>query len=447
LELGGIPLKSKERGEDDVLVIAGGPSCFNPEPMAEFIDAFVVGDGEEVVEEIIDLYKKSRAAARKSRIALLRALAKIPGVYVPSLYSVEYNSDGTIKRFAPSEDDIPAKISKRTLKDLDSTYYPIKQIVPNIGIIHDRIAIEVMRGCKHACKFCQAASIYRPCRERSSEKVLELARAAYAATGYDEVSLLSLSSVDYSAIRKVIDDLNQEFCAKAVSISVPSLRIEQMTKDIPLLISKVKKSGLTFAPEAGSDSLRKILGKAVDMSRLFDAVAESFRRGWKRVKLYFMIGLPGETDEDVAKIADMVNSVSDLKKGLDGRPAQVAVSVNAFVPKPHTVFQREAMASVKELEHKKAILRKRIFSRLINLDFHDFGMSYLEATLSRGDRRLGRVIEAAWKGGARFDAWQERFLPDVWARAFQTLGMDQDFYATRPRPKDEILPWEFIRLG
>ncbi len=448
LDLGGIPLRTAERTGADPLIIAGGPSCFNPEPMAEFIDAFVIGDGEEAVGEIVEAYTSignSRQSA-DTRKRLLRELAKIDGVYVPSLYNAEYNPDGTFRSFSPVEDGVPPRIHKRFVKDLDAAYYPARQIVPNIGIVHDRIALEVMRGCTHACKFCQATMTYRPCRERSREKVLELAKASYAATGYDEISLLSLSSVDYSHLRGAIEDLNAEFAGKAVSISVPSLRIEDMVKDIPLLISKVKKAGLTFAPEAGSEALRKCLNKDIDIEKLYDAARQSFKAGWKRVKLYFMIGLPGETDDDIAKIAEMIQKISALKKEIDGRPAQVAASVNAFVPKPHTAFQREAMDSLDELERKKRLLRQCITSKHIELDFHKSDMSYLEAVLSRGDRRLAGVIAGAWRKGARFDAWQEKFNLTVWDQAFSGCHIDRSFYVNRKRNPDEALPWEFIVL-
>jgi len=444
LDLGGIPLRTSERTDADPLIIAGGPSCFNPEPMADFIDAFVIGDGEEAIGEIVEVYKKLRFTLHASRPTLLRELAKIPGVYVPSFYAVEYNTDGTLGAFTATQEGVPAKINKRYVKDLDSAYYPTNQIVPNIGIVHDRIALEVMRGCTHACKFCQAAMTYRPCRERSRAKVLELARASYAATGHDEISLLSLSSVDYSHLRGAIEDLNAEFAGKAVSISVPSLRIEEMAIDIPLLISKVKKAGLTFAPEAGSEALRKCLNKDIDIEKLYDAARESFKAGWKRVKLYFMIGLPGETDDDIVKMAEMIRRISDLKKDLDGRPAQVAASVNAFVPKPHTAFQREAMVSLDELERKKRLLRQRIASKHIELDFHKSDMSYLEAVLSRGDRRLADVIAAAWRAGARFDAWQEKFNLTVWGEAFILCRIDRSFYVNRKKNPDEALPWDFI---
>ncbi len=447
LDLGGIPVRSSARSDDDPIIIAGGPSCYNPEPMAEFIDAFIIGDGEEVIAELIDAYKEMRGAGGGVRGKILKEFAKIKGVYVPSLYKVEYNNDGTISRFTTAEDGVSAKIEKRIVKDLDKAFYPTKQIVPNVQIVHDRIAIEIMRGCKHACNFCQASATYRPCRERSKEAVLELAKEAYAMTGYDEISLLSLSSGDYSCIMGVIEELNKEFSKKYVSISVPSLRIEGIAKELPDLISKVKKAGLTFAPEAGSEDLRKVLRKDIDIEKLFLAAMESFKRGWKRVKLYFMIGLPGENEKNIMDIAELVHKISELKRQVDHKPAAVAVSINAFVPKPHTPFQWKAMDRAEELEGKRTLLRNNMRSRLTELSFHPFKMSYIEAVLSRGDRRVSDAILGAWKNGARFDGWQDVFDFNTWASAFRSSGIDADFYVYRTREMDEVLPWDFIDVG
>ncbi len=439
LDLGGVPISSARRSDDDPIVIAGGPACYNPEPMAEFIDAFVIGDGEDVIGEIVDTYKKVRSSA--SRKMLLNELAKIKGVYVPSFYNVDYNGDGTIKRFAPVDPAVPARVEKRVVTDLDSAYYPVDQIVPSIQTVHDRIVLEIMRGCWHMCKFCQATVTYRPCRERSLEKILELAKSSYESTGYDEISLLSLSSGDHSGIKEIISSLNRMFQGKAVSISVPSLRVEDILKDLPSLIAHVKKSGLTFAPEAGS-----AFNKNIDIEKLYGAVTESVRAGWRRVKLYFMIGLPGEKDEDVAAIADIVNRMSDIGRVVDGKPVAVAVSVNGFVPKPHTPFQYEGMDAIESLERKKELLRRGIRSRRVELSFHSFQKGFLESVFSGGNRRLSAVIEEAWRAGARFDGWKECFKPDLWKAAFEKSGIDPHFYATRQRSSGEILPWSFISI-
>ena len=446
LDLGGIPVRSAERKESDPIIIAGGPSCYNPEPIADFIDAFLIGDGEEAINEIVEAYKLATSFPGRTRASILKELALIKGVYVPSLYDVEYNPDGTIKKFSPKAEWVPTKIEKRVIEDFNKAFYPINQIVPNIGIVHDRIAIEIMRGCKHACKFCQATVAYRPCRERSRETVVEIAKKAYEATGYDEISLLSLSSVDHSDLREIIADLNSYFRGKSVSLSVPSLRIEDALKDLPTLISEVKKSGLTFAPEAGTERMRASLNKNIKIEKLFEATSESFRRGWRKVKLYFMIGLPGETDEDINGITDLIYGISNLKKQVDGRPAQITASINAFVPKPLTPLQREPMDSIESLERKRERLRASFKSNLIALDFNSFKKSYLEAVLCRGDRRTGEIIYESWKMGAKFDGWQELFKYDVWNSSLEKLGIDGSFYAARARAADEILPWDFIRL-
>jgi len=332
------------------------------------------------------------------------------------------------------------------VKDLDKAYYPTKQIVPNIEVVHDRITMEIMRGCKHACSFCEAQATYRPCRERSKAVIMDLARRTYDDTGYDEISLLSLSSGDHSGIVDITKELNREFKDRRVSVSMPSLRVEDILKHLPALVSEVKKSGLTFAPEAGSARLRTAINKRIDIEKLFQAARESFKLGWKRVKLYFMIGLPSETDEDVSEIVSIVSKISNLKREIDSRPANVAVSVNAFIPKPHTLFEREGMEGPESLNRKKALLQSAIRSRSIELSFHAVAISRLEAVFSRGDRRLGKVILSAWGRGARFDGWQEMFSADLWSGAFESSGIDPDFYSARARPKEEKLPWDQIKI-
>jgi radical SAM family uncharacterized protein len=442
LDLGGIPIKTSERGEDDPIVIAGGPACYNPEPMSEFIDAFIIGDGEEVIGEAIDAYKRPL-----SRKTLLKELAKIPGVYVPSLYETTYNNDGTIKSFLPREADLPLKIKKRVVEDLDKAFYPTDQLVPYIQIVHDRIMLEIMRGCKHACKFCQAGTTYRPRRERSKETVVRIAKEAYSKTGYEEITLLSLSSGDHSHIKEIIEELNSEFKSKGISISVPSLRIEDSLNKLPALVSQVKKSGLTFAPEAGSECLRKAINKNIDMEKLMETLRESYKSGWRRVKLYFMIGLPTEKDEDLENIAKLLYKVSNLKREIDGRDAQVTASINAFVPKPHTPFQWEPMEPIDSLTRKKNVLRDSVKSKMVEMDFNSFHRGYLEAVFARGDRKLSGVIYESWKKGARFDGWKEHFNFDLWLESFRDNGIDPAFYASRRRGFDEILPWNFIDIG
>ena len=453
LDLGGIPLRSSERTDKDPIVIAGGPCCYNPEPMADFIDAFVIGDGEEVIGEIIDAYKGSRVKGTGYRVQgtglrkdFLRKLAGIEGVYVPSLYKVEYNENGTIKNFSPIEDKFPATIRKRVVMYLDNAYYPTKQIVPNIQVVHDRIIIEIMRGCKHACSFCQASATYRPPRQRSKETILRIAAETYARTGYDEISLLSLSSGDHSDIIEITKELNGIFKSKSVSISLPSLRIEDIVEYLPMLVSEVRKSGLTFAPEAGSVRLREVINKRVSIDKLYKAVRESYKLGWRRVKLYFMIGLPGEKEEDMPEISSLVSKISGLRREVAAGPANVAVSINAFIPKPHTVFERQAMDTQENLTAKRDALKNMLRSKFVELSFHPIAMGRMEAVFSRGDRRLSDAIIASWRSGARFDGWQEIFNMDAWLAAFKDSGLDPDFYSSRRRPQDEVLPWGFIEI-
>ena len=447
LDLGGIPVKACDRTDGDPLIIAGGPACFNPEPMAEFIDAFVIGDGEEAICDIVNTYRVIRHSSFVNRKQILRELAKIQGVYVPSLYEVTYNDDGTIKTFLPKEKDVPAKIKKRVTKDLDGSYYPTDQIVPYIQIVHDRIMLEIMRGCPHACSFCQAGTTYRPRRERSKEKIVELARETYAKTGYEEISLLSLSTGDHSQISEVITELNETFKDKAVAIAVPSLRIEDILSKLPALISQVKKSGLTFAPEAGSECLRKAINKNIDIDKLLAALKESFKSGWRRIKLYFMIGLPTEQQEDLAAMIELLYKVSNSRREVDKKDARITASINAFVPRPHTPFQWQAMEPIDALNKKRDYLSTNTRSRMIELDFHPFRMGYLEAVFARADRRSSAAIYGAWASGLRFDGWGDRFNFDLWLRAFQKAGLDPEFYACRHRSKEEVLPWDFIDIA
>ena len=447
LDLGGIPVKTAERNDNDPLIIAGGPACFNPEPMAEFIDAFIVGDGEEVISEIIEAYKVSKCQSVKvSKSELLRQLAKVQGVYVPSLYEVKYNDDGTIKSFLPKEDVVSNRVKKRVVKNLDSSFYPTDQIVPYIQIVHDRIMLEIMRGCPHACKFCQAGTTYRPRRERSKEKILQLAGDTYSNTGYEEISLLSLSSGDHSRISQIIEGLNEIFKEKCVSISVPSLRIEDTLNKLPALIAQVKKSGLTFAPEAGSVCLRKVINKNIDIEKLLSALKESFKAGWRKVKLYFMIGLPTEKEEDLVALTDLLYKISNSRREIDKKDAYVTASINAFVPRPHTPFQWQAMEGIDSLNNKKELLKKQTRSRMIELDFHSFQMGYLEAVFARGDRKLSKSIYEAWSAGLKFDSWKEFFNFDLWMQSFAKSCINPDFYAARIRDKEEVLPWDFIDI-
>ncbi|MHB0913762.1 MAG: TIGR03960 family B12-binding radical SAM protein [Armatimonadota bacterium] len=434
LDLAGIPLRSAERSKSDPLVIAGGCCALNPEPMTPFIDAFVVGEGEEVIHEIVDAVKGSDRTTR------LAALAKIPGVYVPSLYSVEYNPDGAVREV------LGPKVQKRVVADLDAAEYPDRPVVPFIETVHDRATLEVMRGCTRGCRFCQAGMIYRPLRERSADALMRMAETICASTGYEEISLMSLSTADYRGIEDLVHSLIAKYEPEKIGISLPSIRADAPCVELAGEIQKVRKSGLTLAPEAGTQRLRDVINKNVTEEDLLSAVEAAFRLGWRRVKLYFMIGLPTETDEDVAAIADLSTKVAQVARQMRIRPT-VGVSVSTFVPKPHTPFQWRAQDSLAEIERKQEILRRTVRSRDISLSWHDARTSRLEAVLSRGDRRLAEGIFTAWKSGCRFDAWDEHFDYNKWMDSLAEAGLDPAFYANRERPYDEVLPWDHIDCG
>ena len=444
LELSGIPLRSEQRKGNSPLVIAGGPCCVNPEPVADFIDAFLIGEGEEAILEIVEVYNKFKT---KERNILLVNLAQIPGVYVPCFYQVNYNPDGTLKEMRPKDKNIPSRIKKRIVKNLEEAYFPLEPIVPYIPIVHDRISLEVMRGCFHRCSFCQASSIYYPPRLRSKEKLLKLARASYCNTGYEEISLLSLSSADYKDIIPLISDLNVIFKQKGISISLPSLRITDLLDQLPLVASVVKKTGLTFALETASPRLHKLMHKDISLEKFFECLKVSYKLGYRRVKLYFMIGLPTEEDADLEKAAELIQKTSRLRKEINGRCAEVSVTISSFIPKPHTPWEREAMADRPILEERQKLLKNKIYAnKKIKLKFNNLPLSCLEAVLCRGDRRLSQVIESAFKMGAKFDSWQEHFRFNLWQEAFKTCQVDPQFYL-RSRPSNEVLPWEFIELN
>ena len=451
LDLGGIPLRSRDRSDEDPLVIAGGPAAYNPEPMADFIDAFVIGEGEEVIVEILEAYQRNQKPEHRNQRAdrkkMLSELAKIEGVYVPSLYEVEYNGDGTIKKFAP-KNSAPPIVRKRVVKDLNSCFYPVKQVVPYIQIVHDRICLEIMRGCKHFCKFCQAGVVCLPRRERSREKIVELAKEVYRNTGYEEMSLMSLSSGDHSRIKEIFEELTAAFKERGVSVSLPSLRIEGLADELPELIRRVRKSGLTFAPESGSERLRKVINKNIDIELLARAALEAYKAGWDRIKLYFMIGLPQESDEDLSATAGLIAHISGLRRRFNKGPGFITASIAAFIPKPHTPFQWVSMEGRDVLKARQRFLRDRNPNRKkVKLDFHDLETSILEGVISRGDRRLGQVLEKAWGMGARFDGWGEFFNAELWHEAFRAAHIEPDFYINRARPHEEILPWDIIDIG
>lgn len=448
LSLAGIPIDAAERNEGDPFVIAGGPCAYNPEPLARFIDFFVLGEGEEVIGEIIDAYKdcKNKGMSRKE---ILRHMAGIQGVYVPSLYVMTYNEDGTVRSVKPIIDELPSRIKKRVVKNMDETFYPDRMIVPYLQTVHDRIMLEIFRGCTRGCRFCQAGMIYRPVRERSVENLMGLAEKLVASTGYDEISLVSLSSCDYTFLSELIDSLMDEFKEKGIGISLPSLRIDAGYVDIFNKIEEVRKSGITFAPEAGSQRLRDVINKNVTEDDLVNAVSAAFKFGWRTVKLYFMIGLPTETDEDLNGIAELGESVLKEYKKIHGstRGLTVTLSASSFVPKPHTPFQWEAQDSIEELMRKQSLIKSRVRGQALRFTYHDARLSFLEAVLSRGDRRISMVLKKAWEKGCRFDSWNEYFNFDLWMEAFKDTGVDPNFCAARKRKDDEVFPWDHIDAG
>lgn len=446
LNMSGIPLRSEERDISYPLIIAGGPCVFNPEPMADFIDMFLIGDGEEAVPEIAECYisiKKSGRTMNKADV--LKEIAAIEGVYVPSLYEPSY-SGGRFHKIIPREKYAPPVIKKRLLKNLEASFYPSKQIVPYIPVVHDRVSLEIMRGCPHRCRFCQATMIYSPVRLRSKKAVFELGKAAQALTGHDEISLLSLSTGDYPGVVDLLHLLADEFKPQGVSISLPSLRVEDSIENLPSIIQKIKKTGLTFAPEAGSSRLRRFINKNIDTGKLLCAAKKAYELGWRKIKLYFMIGFPGETEEDVDLIVKLVYDVLNMKDMTRRGAAEITISVSPFIPKAHTVFQWEAMAAKEALKNKISRLRNNLRSGRIKLNVHNVDMSILEAIFSRGDRRTGLLVETAYKKGARFDSWKDIFKLEVWQASIAECGIDINLYTGGLRYRD-ALPWDHISSG
>ena len=450
LELGGIPLLRENRREEDPIVVAGGPCAFNPEPLADFIDAFMVGDGEEQILDLNRVIMQGREEGA-SRMTILKRLCAIRGVYVPALYDVKYNADGTIASMKPNCPEAPEKVLKAIIPDLDKAFYPTEIPVPYMEIIHDRIMLEIMRGCTRGCRFCQAGILYRPVRERSLEHLVELAQQLENTTGYEEISLSSLSSGDYTCLAELIRELIRRLDEKHVSISLPSLRLDSVLKDSLEATQKEKKTSLTFAPEAGTQRLRDVINKGVTEEDLMNKVSDAFHGGWSSVKLYFMMGLPTETTEDLDGIADLAKKVVDayfaVPRGERAKGLRVVCSASVFVPKPFTPFQWEPQDTQEMVREKQSHLREKLRIKGVTFNYHESDLSYLEACFARGDRRMGQVLLRAYQKGCMLDGWTELFKYDMWREAFAELGIDPAFYAYRRREKDEIMPWDVIDCG
>ena len=447
LDMSGITIRASQRGEDEPIVMAGGPCAYNPEPLHDIVDFFELGEGEEIMNDVLDIYKNFKGRKKE----FLREISKIRGIYVPSLYEVSYNEDNTIREFKPKYDDVPSSVKKRFVADLNEVAFPDKMVVPYTEIVHDRVILETFRGCTNGCRFCQAGMIYRPVREKSTANLIDAADKLLKSTGYREISLSSLSICDYSDIRNLITTLIEKHKEDHVSVSLPSIRINSFSVDLIKEIQKVKKTGITFAPEAGTQRMRDIINKGVTEEQILEAASSVFASGWSAIKLYFMVGLPYETMDDVRGIAELSDKVVaeyfKIPKETRKRGLRVTSSSAIFVPKPFTPFQWAPQATMEEVVEKIKAVKYAITSKAVIYNYHESVVSYLEAVIARGDRRVCDIIIKAFEKGAKFDGWSEYFNFEIWKEAMDECGVLGEFYAYRERSYDEILPWDFIDIG
>lgn len=454
LELSHIPMYAKDRTEADPIVIGGGPCTYNPEPLAEFFDIFYMGEGETVYDELLDSYKEWKAGG-KSRREFLERAAQIEGLYVPQFYDVTYNEDGTLKSFVPNNAYAPATVKKQVVMDVTDCPYPMKPVVPFIKATQDRVVLEIQRGCIRGCRFCQAGMIYRPTRERNVEKLKEYARTMLKNTGHEEISLSSLSSSDYSELKELVTFLIDEFKEKGINISLPSLRIDAFSLDVMSKVQDIRKSSLTFAPEAGSQRMRNVINKGLTEEDILSGAGQAFEGGWNKVKLYFMLGLPTETEEDMREIARLSDRVArryyEIPKEERNGKCQITASSSFFVPKPFTPFQWATMLPAEEYMRRASVVKEEFNAQLnrksLKYNWHDAQTTVLEGVMARGDRKVGAVIEEAYRLGCLFDSWTESFNNDLWMQAFENTGISIDFYNLRQRDEDELFPWDFIDIG